>query len=88
MTQNTLTIKISAISERNVREEVDANKESGRRLYEIGIDRRKIAKLQGIPEPMMDWLLRLPERLEFKEPITLVVGENGSGKTSLARAIS
>lgn len=56
-------------------------------IYEMRIDQKEIAKQEGIPEEMKEWLARLPESIRFKEQITLIVGENGSGKTSFARAI-
>lgn len=55
--------------------------------YKVWIDREKLAKLDGIPDVMRDWLMRLPEHLHFKYPIILIVGENGIGKTTFARAI-
>jgi predicted ATPase len=57
-----------------------------RPTYEVSIDREKIAALRGVPAEMKDWLMRLPEQLHF-DSVTLIVGENGSGKTSFARAV-
>lgn len=56
-------------------------------VYNLSVNREKLLELPEIPEEMKEWLTRLPEHLNFKEPITLIVGENGSGKTSFARAI-
>lgn len=49
---------------------------------QTSIDAKK-SELQGV----IDKIKRLPERLDFQPGITLIVGENGGGKSSLARAI-
>jgi predicted ATPase len=56
--------------------------------FEVLVDRQKLAELDGIPDHMMEWLSKLPETLHFNEQITLIVGENGSGKTQFARALT
>lgn len=45
--------------------------------------RRVTDKLPGFPES----ILRLPEKLELHKGINLIVGKNGQGKTTLARAM-
>lgn len=47
------------------------------------IDAKK-SELEGV----IDKIKRLPEKLDFQPGITLIVGENGGGKSTLARAIS
>jgi predicted ATPase len=54
--------------------------------YIITIDRERVKQLK-LPDEMTTWLTQLPEQLQFDHPITLIVGDNGSGKTSFARAI-
>lgn len=44
-------------------------------------------RITEIFKEMPEAILRLPEKLEFKAGINLVVGENGAGKTTLTRAI-
>src|SRR5687768_4904551 len=58
------------------------------------LDKEKLAALKsadvGLRQPLtelVDRLMRLPETLDFQPGITLLVGDNGSGKTSLAKAI-
>jgi predicted ATPase len=53
---------------------------------ELSLDRETIADSK-LPDHMKDVIGHLPEKLVFAEPVTLIVGENGAGKTSLARAI-
>ncbi len=53
---------------------------------QLSFDREKIATSE-LPEEMKDWLMRLPENLNFTDPVTLIVGDNGTGKTSIARGI-
>jgi polynucleotide 5'-kinase involved in rRNA processing len=52
----------------------------------IGIDKAKIAG-SDMSEEMKDWIMKLPETLTIDSPVTLIVGENGSGKTSFARGL-
>lgn len=54
--------------------------------FEVSIDREQVVQSE-LPNQMKDWLVRLPERLDFQEPVTLIVGPNGSGKTQFARAL-
>lgn len=57
--------------------------------YDVMIDKERLAlaRPEGIPEDLKERFMRLPETLTFKDQVVLIVGENGSGKTALARAI-
>lgn len=51
----------------------------------VEVDHEKLADTELPPE--MDWVRSLPETLSLDEPITLIVGENASGKTQFSRAL-
>lgn len=68
-------------------QEVSRKEVPASRGFDLTVDREKLAQLD-VPEGMKSWLTKLPERLRVREAVTLIVGENGTGKTSLARAIA
>ncbi len=61
-------------------------RDSVSKSFEISIDKQKLAEAD-VPDVVKEWMMRLPETLAFDQPITLVVGENGAGKTQFARAV-
>ncbi len=54
--------------------------------FEVKVDKAKLEAADLSPE-MLEWLTKLPDTLVFDEPVTLIVGQNGSGKTQFARAL-
>lgn len=54
--------------------------------FEVSVD-QDIVTHSELPEEMKSWLARLPDKLSFDEPVTLIVGPNGGGKTQFARAL-
>lgn len=55
-------------------------------MYKVSIDKIRIATAE-LPECIKAWMLELPDTLIFDESVTLIVGDNGEGKTSFARAL-
>jgi len=55
--------------------------------FSIGIDKEKVRQAEDIPDGVKEWMTQLPEQIDFKDPVTLVVGENGQGKTVFARGV-
>ena len=52
----------------------------------FGNEQQRTDKIQEL-ERIKETIMRLPEQLRFDPGITLIVGENGSGKTTIAKAL-
>lgn len=59
--------------------------------FTVSFDREKLLALRDVaPEgaqEVIDVMLRLPEQMHFQPGATLVVGENGAGKSTFAKAV-
>ncbi len=98
---NTFGVQLRALpSQDTVRKERERNERANQRAQSreffregtaltINIDKDLLADLELPPnlEPMRETFLRLPEKLEFKPGITLIFGENGVGKSTLASTL-
>jgi predicted ATPase len=65
---------------------VESKERLGHSGFEVRVDKAML-ETSGLSDEMREWLTQLPDTLTFDEPVTLIVGQNGSGKTQFARAI-
>ena len=84
---NNIASELSEIAKENSANTAEQNEHEGFQSYQVKVDKEMLASAESLPPDMKEWLDKLPETLTFDEPVTLIVGKNGSGKTQFARAL-